>query len=123
MNTLEASAQATLANAEQLYTELLDTVESRIARLPDTASVEDVERINSEVKPRLDALEADVSNAKRQLDSAARITRAREASAHLIPRGNTIEVREESATLCRSSGQPLASRAEPPERLCRRCDP
>jgi hypothetical protein len=94
MNTLEASANAALASAEQLYTELLDTVEARIARLPDTASVADVERITSEAQPRLDSLEADVSNAKRQLESAARITRAREASAHLIPHGDQIAVRE-----------------------------
>jgi hypothetical protein len=34
VNTLEASENARLASAEQLYTEMLGTVESRIAALP-----------------------------------------------------------------------------------------
>jgi HK97 family phage major capsid protein len=94
LNTLEASATDKLASAEQRYLDLLSGVESRIAQLPDTASAEDVDRISAESQPRLDSLEAEVTAAKRQLESAERITRAREASAHLIPQGERIEVRE-----------------------------
>jgi hypothetical protein len=88
LNTLEAAAKETLASAEQRYVDLLSGVESRTAQLPDTASAEDVDRITAEVQPRIDSLEAEVTAAKRRLDSAERITRARDANAHLIPQAN-----------------------------------
>lgn len=94
MNALLEPAKQKLALAENNYSDLLGSVESRIAALPDTASVEDVERLETESRVRLDAAEAAVGEARRQVDSTERIARAREASAHLIPQSDRIDVRE-----------------------------
>ena len=96
MNILE-TARDKLATAESLYSTALSEMESRIAGLPDTATAADVDRITSELTPRLDSLDAEVAAAKRQVDSTERISRAREANAHLIPQGDRIEVREASS--------------------------
>jgi HK97 family phage major capsid protein len=88
MNTLEASANDAVARAEQLYSELLSTVESRIASLPDTATVSDVDTIQTEFRSRLDAAEASIAEARKRAETAQRITEARAASQHLIPNGD-----------------------------------
>jgi HK97 family phage major capsid protein len=92
MNALVTAAREKLSNAETNYTELLSNAESRIASLPDTATVEDVSRLEAESKARLDAAEAAVTEARNAVESSERITRARAANS-LVPAGE-LRVRE-----------------------------
>lgn len=87
MNDLLTSAKDKLSTAETHYSDLLGTVETRIAALPDTAAPEDIDRLTGEFEPRLNAAEAEVVSARKQVDSIERIARARAASP-LIPSGD-----------------------------------
>jgi HK97 family phage major capsid protein len=96
LNTaLESSGRTKLAAAEADYRDLLNGVERRIAALPDTASPTDVNQIEAEARAQLDAAEARVEEARKQLDSAERISQAREGVKHLIPTGDVRVVSEQ----------------------------
>lgn len=82
------SARTKLDAAESLYSELLTTVQKRVASLPDTASAADVDAIENEYRSKLDAAEADVTSARRQLDTARSIADARSQLGGLIPAGD-----------------------------------
>jgi hypothetical protein len=87
-NTLETSARTKLQAAEKNYGELLGTVESRLAALPETASADDVDRLTVEFRARLDQAEGEIESARKQLDSAQTIARGRAAMQNLIPAGD-----------------------------------
>jgi HK97 family phage major capsid protein len=87
-NTLESSASDRLRVAEERYSSLLSNVESRIAGLPDTASPSDVDAIENEARAQLDAAESEVKEARRRLESAQKLTRARASMPGLIPAGD-----------------------------------
>jgi HK97 family phage major capsid protein len=94
-NTIADSARTKLANAESLYSDLLTTVQKRIASLPDSASAADVDAIETQYHAQLDQTEADVASARKALDTAQSIANARSAIGGLIPAGD-LRVRESS---------------------------
>jgi HK97 family phage major capsid protein len=85
-NTLLDSAQANLASVEKRYSEALDTVESRLQELPDSATSADIEQV--ERAANLDALKTDLDSAQKRVKSVTAISDARTASRHLIPAGD-----------------------------------
>ena len=89
-----SSATATrIDDAQARYDELISTVESRIAALPETATAADVDRIDAEFRSQLEAAEADVTSAREHAKTFERIERAR-ANNPLIPRVDRFSISE-----------------------------
>src|SRR5690349_14316347 len=92
-NTLESGARDRLRVAEERFDALVGDADARIAALQASASPSDVNAIENEFAPKLDAAKSAVNEARTALESAQKISRARAASRHMHPAGS-LSVRE-----------------------------